>query len=371
MIRTLLLTSSRADFGIYLPLIRQIQKDSSFSLKLLAFGTHLSQLHGHTIDQITDLGIPVDYRISSLLTADQPVDIATAYALTTMKFAEFWQNHHSNFDVVFVLGDRFEMAAAVAAGIPFNIPFAHIHGGETTLGAIDNIYRHSISLAARFHFVSTNPYKQKIAELTGSDEHCYVVGALGLAGINEVQELSIDEFQSKWKIDLSIPTILVTAHPETVSFEKNQVYSEQLHLALSQLSGSAQIVVTMPNADTSGSIFRNMFQKLKQENPEQIYLIENFGSQSYFSCMRHAKLLIGNTSSGIIEAASFNKFVLNLGDRQKGRTSGENVIHLPFDAQAIIRATDAYLGKFYSGENLYYKPDSALSIKSTIKSVFS
>jgi GDP/UDP-N,N'-diacetylbacillosamine 2-epimerase (hydrolysing) len=328
-------------------------------------------MHGHTIDQIIESGIHVDFQISSLISADHPEDIATAYALTAMKFGDFWKQYQHEFDVVIVLGDRFEMAAAVAAGIPFNIRFAHIHGGETTLGAIDNIYRHSITLASKFHFVSALPYTKRIEELTGSKEYCYLVGALGLAGISEVRELNIDEFKSKWNIDLNIPSILVTAHPETIGFKRNKEFSEQLYLALSHLSQANQIVVTMPNADTAGSIFRKMFTDLKQTSPYQFHLIENFGSQSYFSCMRHCKLLIGNTSSGITEAASFNKYVINLGDRQKGRLTSENVIHIPFESQAIINATESYLGKSFKGENIYFKPNTALTIKSVIKSELS
>ena len=141
------LTSSRADFGIYLPLLKALQADSFFQLELIVFGTHLSRYHGYTVQQIIEEGFEPIHQIHQMLLTDEDNAISTSYALTALKFADFWKNH--SFDCVFCLGDRYEMAAAVAAGIPYNIPFAHIHGGETTLGAIDNVYRHGISLILR------------------------------------------------------------------------------------------------------------------------------------------------------------------------------------------------------------------------------
>src|SRR5690606_5753673 len=144
--RVAVLTSSRADFGIYLPLLNRLKEDPFFQLEIIAFGTHLSKFHGYTLDQIKESGFTTIHEISSLLTNDDEVSIATSFGLTVLKFADFWDKH--SYDWVLCLGDRFEMAAAVQAGIPFGVRFAHLHGGETTLGAIDNIYRHQTSLAS-------------------------------------------------------------------------------------------------------------------------------------------------------------------------------------------------------------------------------
>jgi len=356
LISVLVLTSSRADFGIYLPLLNRLKKDSQFNLKILAFGTHLSISHGYTLNQINEAGFAADFQISSLLANDASEDIATSYALTSLKFTDFWLLFKNQFDWVFVLGDRFEMAAAVAAGIPFNIPFAHIHGGETTLGAIDNIYRHFITLSSKLHFVALEEYRTRIHKLLeSSTNNCNVIGALSLENLQEIKLLNHGEFKEKWSIDLELPSILITVHPETVEFSKNGDYSLEIYKALKKLSQDRQLIITMPNADTKGSVFRKVYEKLKAQQPNKVFLIENFGTQSYFTCMKYVGLMIGNTSSGIIEAASFKKYVLNVGDRQKGRIAGDNVVHLPFDSETIINEANIYFNKSFEEGNIYDK----------------
>jgi GDP/UDP-N,N'-diacetylbacillosamine 2-epimerase (hydrolysing) len=359
MIRVGVLTSSRADYGIYLPLLKQMENDADIDLKIIVFGTHLSKFHGYTLQQVEFDGFKVFKRIESLLLGDSPNAIATAYALTAMKFAQFWEENEGEFDVVFSLGDRFEMAAAVAASVPFQIKIAHLHGGETTLGAIDNIYRHSISLTSTYHFVSTDAFRYKLLRLLDDETaKIYNVGSLSLENLMNTPLLSIGEFQQKWGIDLNYETILVTVHPETVAFENNAHYCTEVVSALAYLSNKHQIVITMPNADTSGMMYRQAFQVLGEQH-ENIKLIENFGTQSYFTCMKYAKLLIGNSSSGIIEAASFGKFVLDLGDRQKGRLANQNVIRTKFKSTEIIKKTAEYVGKEFLEQNLYFQPESA------------
>jgi GDP/UDP-N,N'-diacetylbacillosamine 2-epimerase (hydrolysing) len=354
IIRVAVLTSSRADFGIYLPLLKKISNSNElFNLKIVAFGTHLSKFHGYTKDEMITQGFNPDFEITTLLSNDRPEDISCAYALTALKFSDFWSAHRNEFDWILCLGDRFEMAAAVAAGIPFGLKFAHIHGGETTLGAIDNIYRHSISLVSRLHFLSAEPFKKRIKELIGTDENAVVTGSLSLDNLDDVELLSKDAFKKKWLIDLNEPSILITIHPETVAYIENEKYSFECHNAFNELVKKYQLIITMPNADTYGSIFRNMFKILKKNNDAKVHLIENFGTQSYFTCMKYCNLMIGNTSSGIVEAASFNKYVINLGDRQKGRLCGDNVIHLPFEKNSITQYVAAFADKIFHGENIY------------------
>ncbi|WP_316826391.1 UDP-N-acetylglucosamine 2-epimerase [Pedobacter miscanthi] len=361
-----LLTSSRADFGIYLPLLKELVKDDFFELKIIAFGTHLSDFHGKTINQIENLGFNVSYTIESMLLTDSASSISTAIGLTTIKFADFWNKHSDSFELVFCLGDRYEMFAAVTAGIPFQIPFAHIHGGETTIGAIDNVFRHSITLASKCHFVSTQNHAKRVAQITGSEENIFDIGALSLDNLNDITLLSIKEFKSKWGIDLSLPTMLTTFHPETVAAEQNSHYAGQLVETLANLA-DYQVLVTMPNADTSGNIVRKALID-NFSNNKRVFLIENLGTQSYFSAMKYCSFLLGNTSSGIIEAASFNKYVINLGDRQKGRTAGGNIIHVPIDSSKIIEAVNK-IGQdnSYTGENIYYKRNSAKLITNIVK----
>jgi len=290
-----------------------------------------------------------------------------SFSLTSQKFADYWSKKGKSYDVVFGLGDRFEMAAAMLAGIPYGVQFAHLHGGEITLGAIDNIYRHCISLASKYHFVSAKPFADRlIALLDDNHQHIHCVGSLSLENLNKLELLTIAEFRNRWNIDLSIDTILVTVHPETVAFEKNEVYCLEFIKALEVLADTHQFVITMPNADTSGLIFRNAFIELANRKTS-VKIIENFGTQSYFTCMKYAKLLIGNTSSGILEAASFNKYVLNIGDRQKGRLCSGNVIHLPFDNESIVALAKDYSVKLYDGCNVYYQKNPSTKILDVLK----
>ena len=367
IIKVGVLTSSRADYGIYSPLLEALHSDESFDLELIIFGTHLSKFHGYTVSHIRKDGFKISAEIESLLIGDTPNSVATSFSLTSQKFSDFWNQHSSNYDVVFALGDRFEMAAAVLAGLPYGISFAHLHGGEMTLGAIDNSYRHSISLASKYHFVSAQPFADRLkALLDNNHQHIHCVGSLSLENLEKLDLLTLTEFKKKWSIDLSINTFLVTVHPETVAFEKNEVYCSEITKAIEMLADRHQIVITMPNADTSGLIFRNAFNELANQK-RNIKIIENFGIQSYFTCMKYSKLLIGNTSSGIVEAASFDKYVLNIGDRQKGRLCGDNVIHLPFDSHSIIASAEVYANKTYGGINVYFQKNSSLKIVNVLK----
>lgn len=361
-----LLTSSRADYGIYFSLIEGLVKQPAFQLEIIAFGTHLSKFHGYTLENIQkhvpQLKI---HTISTLITNDDEEAISTSYGLTCLKFADFWK--HQTFDLVFCLGDRFEMSAAVQAAIPFGVKFAHIHGGETTLGAIDNIYRHQITLASKWHFASTEHYKNRIIEILGTQEHIYSVGALSLDDLNSFLPTPKELFLAQYNI--IDPFILITFHPETVSSEQNENFSNEMYHALAQLQSEMMLVITMPNADTLGSVYRNQLIQLKNNFPDNIILIENFGKQNYFSAMHYCQLMIGNTSSGIIEAASFGKYVVNVGNRQLGRAQSENCLTVPFEANEIIKQTHIFLSKgFFLGENIYQKSNVAQKIINLIAS---
>jgi GDP/UDP-N,N'-diacetylbacillosamine 2-epimerase (hydrolysing) len=188
--------------------------------------------------------------------------------------------------------------------------------------------------------------------------------------LKDIELLNDAEFFAKWKIDLSIPTILVTVHPETVEPKKNEFYLQEVLAAITELRNDYQLVITMPNVDTQGMIYREGFIKLGAKYPDKVKLIENFGTQSYFTCMQKAGFMLGNTSSGIIEAASFNKFVINLGDRQKGRLAGPNVIQCPFNKEQILKAV-AHIKNAPGQEvkNIYYNGGATEKIISKLKSI--
>lgn len=360
------LTSSRADFGIYLPLLKKLIANGDIVLKIIAFGTHCSPYHGETIKEIKEAGFDKIDTISSLLTNDDEQSIATSYGVTVMKFSDYWATH--KYDLILCLGDRFEMSAAVQAGVPFGLTFAHIHGGETTLGAIDNIYRHQISIASQLHFTSTKQYADKVSTLIDDKESVYNVGALSLDGVKEVGLVTEEKFREKF----SIPEgdfILSTFHPETINSERNEKFAREMAKALQVLVEQFIIVITMPNADIMGSIYRREIIDLEEAFPQRIVTVENFGKKNYFSAMGYARLLLGNSSSGIVEAASFGKYVVNVGDRQKGRAQSGNVINCIFESGQIVKSVSKAqkLGEF-KGENIYYQEDVADNILKVIKS---
>ena len=359
------LTSSRADYGIYLPLLRKLKVDIYFEIEIIAFGTHLSKFHGYTIREIEKEKFNKIHSISTILTNDDPQSISSSYGLTCLKFADFWQQNV--YDLVFCLGDRYEMNAAVQAGLPYRIKFAHLHGGETTLGALDNIYRHQITLASTLHFTANNAFSDHVAELLGAKQHIFTVGSLSLDEIVNFKPKNKTDFYETYNIP-NKDYALITFHPETVNFEMNQYFASEMSKSLTQIISKLFLVITMPNADTLGSVFRNEINHLKEDHPNQVLCIENFGKENYFNAMYYSKILIGNTSSGIIEAASFGKNVVNVGDRQKGRLQSENIINSSFSNKNILQAVELALTKGnYQGENAYYLPNPSDAIIKAVK----
>lgn len=346
-----ILTSSRADFGIYLPLLNNFKENPFFEIEIIAFGTHLSKSHGFTVGEIEQTKYSKIHKISTLLSNDDECSISTSYGLTVIKFADFWSKN--KFDLIFCLGDRFEMSAAVQAGIPYGLKYAHFHGGETTLGAIDNIYRHQISLASSLHFTASNIFSKKVIELVGTSNNVFTVGSLSLAEIDGFSPNNKVAFLEKYTIP-DENFILATFHPETNAFEKNLNFAVVMRKVLAKIADDWVVVVTMPNADTLGTIYRDEISKLKANYPNKVICIENFGKEDYFNAMYYSKLMIGNTSSGIIEAASFGKFVLNIGDRQKGRAQSNNIYNAKYNENEIMNKFQLALNQheFY-GENIY------------------
>lgn len=313
--------------------------DNDVIFSFLAFGTHLSPRFGKTLNNILDDGFPVSYKIETLSEFDTPNGISHSMGKTIEKFSDIWSSEQ--FDLVIALGDRYEMFAAVASTVPFNIPVAHLHGGETTLGAIDNALRHSITCMAKYHFVSTQEYYNRVSEITGNAENIYNVGALSIDALKDTNFLSTEEFHSKYGIDILKPTILITFHPETIEFEENKNYVEELISALRELNNYQQII-TMPNADTMGIVIRTKLLEYAQDKPN-VFCVESFGSLGYLSCMKYCIFMLGNTSSGFVEAAFFCKPVVNIGKRQKGRIETPNIITVPILKQDILNGVSLAL----------------------------
>jgi len=360
------LTSSRADYGIYFPLIKAIKQDPFFELNIIAFGTHLSEEHGYTLNNIIKDGFDVPFQLDTMPEGDSAYSISKAIAKCVNQFTSVWNEH--KFDLVFCLGDRYEMFAACASAVPFNIKLAHIHGGEQTLGAIDDAFRQAITHFSTYHFTTNDIYKNRVVELKGNKMNIYNVGSLSIDNLKSLQLLTIDEFKNKFDIDLSKPSILITFHPETVSFEKNETYINEIITALGETKGY-QLIITKPNADTMGNMIRNKLNDFIQLNSDAIG-IESFGTLGYLSCMKYCSFMLGNTSSGFVEASFFPKYVINLGERQRGRITTENIFNCPIDKRSILKAMADYpLFHTTKVADVYGEGNSAEKIIQILKSL--
>lgn len=362
------LTSSRADFGIYLSLLDKIRSDFFFELEIIAFGTHLKKEFGQTINEIVQQGFAVNHRIETSTKNDSPEDISRSIGETIIAFSQFWSEN--KFDLVLAFGDRYEMYAAVYATSPFNLDIAHIHAGETTLGAIDNAYRHSISLLSKYLFVTTDEYKYRAQQILGKSENVFNVGALSVDNMMHQQFYAKDEFFEEFDIDIDIPSILCTFHPETVDYNKNEQYIDELIEALKELKMQYQVIITMPNSDTMGNMIRGKIREFgRGEN--RVKVIESFGMKGYLTCMKHCEFLLGNTSSGFVEAAFFPKWVVNLGKRQDGRIITENIINTSIKKEAILLAVKDMKGRSLKEDlNIYGNGKASEKIISTIKTIY-
>ncbi|MBK7666227.1 MAG: UDP-N-acetylglucosamine 2-epimerase (hydrolyzing) [Sphingobacteriaceae bacterium] len=360
--RIAILTSSRADYSIYFPLLRKLSQDKHFHLDIIAFGTHLSKAHGYTVKNIEEDGFKVAHTIDTVPSNYGAQDISYSMGVTISLFSKLWNT--VKYDLVFALGDRYEMFGAVAAGVPFNIKFAHIHGGETTLGAMDECFRHAITHMSSYHFTSTKLYAKKVASLIGTNKNIYPLGAMALDNFKEFVPLSNKDFKKQFGFELESP-VLCTYHPVT---KQNDDGLSELNALISVLRKMKnQIVITMPNTDNRGNEIRVMWQKFRDEMPNVI-LLESLGLKGYYTALKNCQFVIGNSSSGIIEAASFGKYVINIGDRQKGRITGKNVLHCkgrPADInKAIIKTTKL---KHPGFTNVYGDGNTAKKIISILK----
>lgn len=356
-----ILTSSRADYGIYKNLLKTFLSVENINLSIIVFGMHLQKQHGKTIKEIiNDKYYNTIYKVKGMPVGDSKLDISNGYGEIVKSFSIFWNKN--KFNLIFALGDRFEMCAAVQAGIPYELKFAHIHGGEISLGSIDNIYRDQISLSSDLHFTSNIEASKRLKKLLYKDNHIYNVGSLSIDSIDFDVIPSWRNVCKKFNIP-NKSYILITFHPETVGVDENIKHVKVLYKALIKLSKNIHLIITHPNADSLGILYRNMNFKLQKENPENISIIESFGQLNYFSAIKNSKFLLGNTSSGIIEAASFGKYVLNVGKRQNGRIRNENIIDCNIDFHEIIeKSSKLFKMTKYNGFNIYKKNNTKTKI---------
>ncbi|HMQ31535.1 MAG TPA: UDP-N-acetylglucosamine 2-epimerase [Chloroflexaceae bacterium] len=326
-----LVSVARSDYGIYRPVIRALQADPQLELRVIASGMHLSPDFGLTVQALEADGVPVAERVEMLLASDSPAAISKSIGVGVLGFAQVYQR--SRPDLLVVLGDRFEMYAAALAAVPFNIPIAHIHGGEVTNGAIDDVLRHSMTKMSHLHFVSAEPYGRRVIQLGEEPWRVVVSGAPALDHLHALRPVEPELFHSRYGVDPRRPFLLATYHPVTREFEQAEWQFGELLAALAELA--LPVLFTMANADTNGRIINAMIRDAAATYP-WAHRVDNLGVEAYFSAMRYAVAMVGNSSSGIIEAASFELPVVNVGSRQHGRARGANVIDVPYRRHEIL-----------------------------------
>ena len=324
-------TVSRSDYGIYLPVLKRIQEEPELRLHLIVSGMHLSPEFGLTERAIEQDGFEINERIEMLLSSDTPEGIAKSMGLGTIGFAQAFARFLP--DILVVLGDRFEMYAAALAALPFKIPVAHIHGGELTEGAFDDALRHSITKLSHLHFVSTQEYARRVKQLGEEPWRITVSGAPSLDNIDSIDLLGTHELEDKYGLRLDRPQLLVTFHTVTLEYEQTKWQVGELLAALN--SCEMPVVFTMPNADTNSSVVIRIIEEFVRRNPSA-RIVDNLGTRGYFSLMAVAAVMVGNSSSGIIEAPSFRLPVVNIGTRQNGRVRARNVIDVGYTSEEIV-----------------------------------
>lgn len=313
--------------------MKEIQKDEELELQIVATGMHLSPEFGLTYNQIEEDEFRIDEKVEMLLSSDTKVGVAKSMGLATIGFADAFERLQP--DILVILGDRFEMLAAAQTALIRQLPIVHLHGGELTFGAYDDSIRHSITKMACWHFVSTESHRKRVIQLGEQPEHVWNVGALGIENILKIPLLSKAELCAELKLDDSLPYFLFTYHPET-NGNANGIYT--LLSALNQYS-NVHLIFTKANADNGGRTINEAIEQFVLKNPNA-YLFESLGQLRYLSAVKHAELVIGNSSSGLIEVPYLHTPTVNCGDRQLGRDCPSSVIHTSIDELSIFEAIE-------------------------------
>ena len=341
--RICIVTGSRAEYGLLRGVIEGVRASEALELLLVATGAHLSPEFGLTYEEIKGDGFAIDERVEILLSSDTPVGVSKAMGLGLIGFADTFARLRP--DLLVVLGDRFEILAAASAALVAGIPIAHIHGGETTEGAFDEAIRHSVTKMAHLHFVAAAPYRDRVIQLGEAPERVFLVGGLGVDAIHRLNLLERDELERSLGFELGRRSLLVTFHPTTLEKDTSAAQMEALLRALDSLGPETRLIFTMPNADTGGRELATLVEGFVAERSNARSYV-SLGQLRYLSCLRHVDGVVGNSSSGLIEAPSFGVGTVNIGDRQAGRLKATSVI----DCEPRQEAIEAALRRLFSPE---------------------
>lgn len=328
-------TGTRADYGLLHGVMKAIQADPSLDLQIIAGAMHWSPEFGSTWEQIVKDGFAIDAKVEMLLSSDSAVGVAKSMGLGVLGFADALERLQP--DILVVLGDRFEALAIAQAALVMRIPIAHIHGGEITEGAYDDAIRHAITKMAQWHFVATKAYQQRVIQMGEAPNRVFNTGAVGLDFLHHQTLLSKPQLAKALNFDLVAPYFLVTYHPVTQMQEDPVQTFDAMLAALDEFAGH-QIILTYPNADNGGRAIIARLQAYAAGQSQRVLALPSLGSARYLSALAHASAMVGNSSSGVVEAASLHVPTVNIGVRQLGRIAADSVIHCEPTQQAISKA---------------------------------
>lgn len=341
-----IVTGTRAEYGLLRGVMEEVRASAGLSLQIVATGAHLSPEFGLTYREIEADGFVIDRKVEMLTSSDTPVGIAKSMGLGLIGFADAFADLAP--DILVVLGDRSEILAAVSAALVARIPVAHLHGGEVTVGAVDDAIRHAITKMSHWHFAANQTYRQRIIQLGETPENTHVVGGLGVDAIVHTRFLDRAALEQSLGIKLAARNLLVTFHPATL---EDSAPREQMEQLLAALAGFADIglIFTFPNADAGGRDIIRLIQDFVARFPNA-HAFTSLGQLRYLSCMHHCDGVVGNSSSGLLEAPTMKKGTVNIGDRQRGRLQAESVINCAPTKEEIEAALHTLLSPVFQAQ---------------------
>ena len=319
-----IITGSRAEYGLLFNLIKKIKDYKNFKLQIIATCMHLLPKYGLTYKEIIKDGFKIDCKVKMPLLSSKPENISAATGIGMVGFSKAYLKLKP--DLVVVLGDRFEILSAAFAALSQKIPIAHIHGGESTFGAIDEAIRHSVTKMSTWHFPATNKYRKRIIQMGENPKNIFVVGSLGVDRIKKTKLFSKSELEKKINFKFDKPTFLITYHPETLGKNPERDNVKALLSAVNSIK-NIKAIFTLPNVDSGSDIIISMIKRFVKMNKERFKIFKSMGDTLYLSAMKHSQLVLGNSSSGIIEAPTLKKPTVNIGDRQEGRIKAGSIIN--------------------------------------------
>lgn len=331
-------TGTRAEYGLLYWLMQDIKNDPTLELQVLVSGMHLSPEFGLTWQQIEEDGFKIDEKVEILLSSDSAVGVVKSIGLGLIGFADALTRMKP--DLIIILGDRYEAFAAAQAAMFLRIPIFHLHGGEITEGAYDDAIRHAITKLSYLHGVSTEEYRTRVIQLGEEPNRVYNVGALGLEHLHRTNLLGLAKLSKSLNFALDFPYFLVTYHPVTLADESPKCSFEALLDALDEFK-EYKIIITYPNSDDGGRQIIPILEQYAKNQAGRVFAIPSLGQLRYLSALKHSTMVIGNSSSGIIEAPSFGVPTINIGSRQNGRLAADSVFNCLPNKNAIVEAIKA------------------------------